>query len=548
MKTRLFILLFCFLLLSANTIFGQIDRPFEPIIIKGEALANLPNLDIEHLYLFAYHSGTNAWELIPFQIDEVNPNVEDSLKYFESEDSLAGIFDDDDELVFMANDLGEKADSLTWASETDTIRYEICITDELNNTKGYVYLYYSSSLSDAVPNPYGMGYNAASDHVISENYEVGFNETGQLSDVFIKSESGTSQDLFDRVKIRAIGSLWILPIFLYEDYIEMGYAYAKVGPVRVIRNMFGYFNYEALEVNEAFTQTSFFYPWNGSFKLVEIPVEDAKQFGAEIDILRVSWDFSSNANGMNFYSEQNRTATQIDGNGVDDVLDTSCHSDQINWTMGTGDPGTILNAFYVPPLGDDIRIYYHESTDGSTGDNSELAIDTGDGFSYADNGFSLDNNIENYVTDSTTFNFIYYNYFLPPNFDPNDASHLCEQLKSPLSFETRLQTKYSPASLIAQTDFTIPDRFVLDQNYPNPFNSTTTISFSLPHRSRITLKIFDPLGRLVNTLVNSELPAGSFRYQWNGQNQFGSAAPTGVYFYQLIAGDFQATNKLILIK
>ncbi len=546
MNTRFLISLFCFFNLFTSAVFGQIDRPFEPVIMKGESLADLPNLEISHLYLYAYNVGADTWKIIPFQIDEVNPNVEDSLKYFEPEDSLMEIFDEDDELVFMADDLGDRADSLAWVSETDTVRYEICITDELNNTKGYVYLCYSSSLSESIPNSYGMGYDAVSNRVFSDNYEVGFNETGQLSDVFIKSESGMSQDLFDRVKIRAFGSLWILPIFLYENYIKMSYAYAKVGPVRVIRNMFGHFKYDPLEANEAFTQTSFFYPWNGSFRLVEIPLEDAKQYGAEIDILRVSWDFNSNASGMHFFSENNKNGALIDGNS--DAVDTSCQPGELNWTMGTGDPGTIMNAFYVPPLGDEIHIYYHEATDGSSGDDSELAVDTGDSLSYADNGFSLDNNIENYVTDSTTFNFIYYNYFLPPNFDPDEASALCDQLKSPLTFVTRLQKKYSPPSQITRADHQIPTRFQLAQNYPNPFNATTTISFSLPEQASVSLIIFDPLGRRVSTLLDDDLPAGSYQMNWTGKNQFGTDMPSGVYFYQLIANQFSATKKLILIK
>jgi len=548
MKIRFLSALLCLYFLMPGSGHTQINRVYEPIILTGNALSKLPNNDISDLYLFAYHAATDVWQIIPFQIDEVNPDVEDSLKYFVPENTLAGIFDADDELVFMASDLGDRADSLEWGANTDTIRYEIQIFDSLTNQSGYAYLCYSREINDPIPNPYGMAYDATNDRVSSVNYVVGFNSTGQLSDVSIKSSQGVSDDLFDRIKIRAIGSLWILPIFLDEDLIRMGYAYAKVGPVRVIRNMFGYFQYDALEVNEAFTQTAFFYPWNGTFRLVEIPVEDAKQYGAEIDIIRVSWDFNRHAAGMKFYSETNRIGATIDGDMTNDAIDGACYPDALNWTMGTGNQGTVLNMFYIPPLGDDIRIYYHEATDGSTADNSALAFDTGDDSSFADSGFSLDGNIENYTTDSTTFNFIYYNYFLPANFNPESASMLCQQLKSPMAVHTRLQTKFTPSRLAILSDGRLPVSDQLDQNYPNPFNAATSISFSVTKHAHVTLNIFDAVGRLTASLIDAELQAGSYQYHWTGLDQQGRSIPSGMYFFQLSTDSYRATKKLIIIK
>ena len=70
----------------------------------------------------------------------------------------------------------------------------------------------------------------------------------------------------------------------------------------------------------------------------------------------------------------------------------------------------------------------------------------------------------------------------------------------------------------------------LFQNYPNPFNPSTTIRFDLSKSCIVTLKIFDILGREVETLIDESRPAGHYQVQWEGKN-FGS----GVYFYQLIA-------------
>jgi len=88
-----------------------------------------------------------------------------------------------------------------------------------------------------------------------------------------------------------------------------------------------------------------------------------------------------------------------------------------------------------------------------------------------------------------------------------------------------------------------PTNFVLEQNYPNPFNPTTIISFNLPSRSFVSLKVFDGLGREVATLITEELSAGNHTRIWDA-----SGLSNGVYFYRLQAGTFFQTRKLILIK
>ncbi len=106
---------------------------------------------------------------------------------------------------------------------------------------------------------------------------------------------------------------------------------------------------------------------------------------------------------------------------------------------------------------------------------------------------------------------------------------------------------------IQNTQNTSPHCFKLNQNYPNPFNPTTTISFSLPSRSFVSLKVFDALGREVSTLVSEELPTGNYSRVWNAEK-----LSSGVYFYRLSAspiakrgesaGSFTETKKLILQK
>ena len=87
------------------------------------------------------------------------------------------------------------------------------------------------------------------------------------------------------------------------------------------------------------------------------------------------------------------------------------------------------------------------------------------------------------------------------------------------------------------------DNFILNQNYPNPFNPITRISYSIPENTFTTLKVYDILGNDIQTLVNRELPAGSYEVEFDG-----TGLPSGVYIYKLISGKFVKTLKMNLLK
>lgn len=90
----------------------------------------------------------------------------------------------------------------------------------------------------------------------------------------------------------------------------------------------------------------------------------------------------------------------------------------------------------------------------------------------------------------------------------------------------------------------IPTEFALRQNYPNPFNPSTTISYALPQRSHVTLKVYDVLGREVATLIDDDYEAGAHEVVWDASGQ-----ASGVYFYRISAGDeFTSVRKLLLMK
>jgi hypothetical protein len=93
-----------------------------------------------------------------------------------------------------------------------------------------------------------------------------------------------------------------------------------------------------------------------------------------------------------------------------------------------------------------------------------------------------------------------------------------------------------------------PKNFALMQNYPNPFNPSTTISFALPYRSHIRLEIFNALGQLVRVLCDSELPAGNAQVVWDGRDNKGGDASSGVYFYRLKSDNRTIARKMLLLK
>lgn len=89
-----------------------------------------------------------------------------------------------------------------------------------------------------------------------------------------------------------------------------------------------------------------------------------------------------------------------------------------------------------------------------------------------------------------------------------------------------------------------PGEYKLSQNYPNPFNPETKINFDIPKASDIKIVIYDMLGKEVETLVNSQLSAGSYSYNFNA-----GGLTSGVYFYRLISnGEVKAANKMLLVK
>ena len=115
---------------------------------------------------------------------------------------------------------------------------------------------------------------------------------------------------------------------------------------------------------------------------------------------------------------------------------------------------------------------------------------------------------------------------------------------SMLSLMTKVMDFFqTPVSVSNDQLEIIPEKFSLSQNYPNPFNPTTVIEYSIPNESKISLKIYDVLGREILSLVNGVKSAGKYKVNWNASNM-----ASGVYIARIEAAEFSKSIQMLLLK
>jgi hypothetical protein len=94
----------------------------------------------------------------------------------------------------------------------------------------------------------------------------------------------------------------------------------------------------------------------------------------------------------------------------------------------------------------------------------------------------------------------------------------------------------------------IPAAYTLHQNYPNPFNPLTNLCYDLPKRAQVTLTVYNLMGKKIAQLVSTKQEAGRRSVQWNATDNFGNPVSAGIYLYQIRAGEFRQTRKMVLLK
>jgi hypothetical protein len=94
----------------------------------------------------------------------------------------------------------------------------------------------------------------------------------------------------------------------------------------------------------------------------------------------------------------------------------------------------------------------------------------------------------------------------------------------------------------------LPAAFALGRNFPNPFNPTTSMQVDIPASAEVNVAVYDLLGRLVATLMTGPQAAGSATISWDGRDGTGMQVPTGMYIVRMSAGEFTASQKVLMMK
>ena len=385
---------------------------------------------------------------------------------------------------------------------------------------------------------------------------MGFNQDNGLPDdlQITQDNSGDNLDFLDRLKIHIAGQVNLagfgnFSINLDEEsgivkFDSSGFENPRYldGPVRVIRDLFitlqvplgGLGN---IPLPGIFGFRMQFFPYSMVIKLENLDFSLLSDLNGQLNSIRVSFDHNTHATGMNFLNASN-TLT-IDGN-LDSNVDLSLSVPGFNWNMATGNPGSIFTNIFVPALGDEQLLYYHDDKNGGSADETK---DSGDGVSYGDAGFMARGSIT-----AGSFDLFSTSYFLSANQTKAQAEQLFAWEQNPLQLT---QTVYETQT----TDVTnepIPVRFFLLKVYPNPYllrdSTALTLQFSLIERDEITLSLVNTLGQVIAQKESQSLTIGQHQIDWDLRQLTEFSPPTGLYWIVAQGQSSRQTQKILLLR
>jgi len=636
-------LLICFtIVLSCSNLFSQtnsVNRDHDPIIISGEMLATFDGALLSELFLYSFDDQSKTFTQIPFQFDERGVSGTDT-SFFITDD---GLLDDNDELVFMACDLGDKDPANPpiapghWLSDVISMtnpRVEISAIDVLGSpalsksqgvAQGWAYLFRSSSLKKEFSEDYVTytpppGSNA-DDMVTGQTYTVGSAPNGFLN--FLAFPQNPSTNILERQKIRGTTTFFLLQTFDEDDFIFTSVQQID-GPVRVIRELVVNLA-SVLEVTLPFQYFKTFVALLGQLNIAEDLI-----LGTKITKIQHTLDLTTNAaNPAMTFTNPNNSLT-VDGQ-IDSPNTIIEKLPEFNYTHVTGSQGTIVQLFAIPStIGDSQDLFYRDELNirGEPGDGHSIGeaglVVTGSDiegqfplllkffFSGNSEPTSLGEDLVNFEenplvlnTLSQTFNQVVpvelasftaavagsdvslvwitatetnnFGFDIQRKLVESDSWEKIDFVEGNGTTTTPVHYQYTDQSLPAgvynyrlkqiDTDGSfefspritvevgVPEAFALNQNFPNPFNPSTTINYQISTAvlndalsTEITLTIFNILGARVLTLVNEEQGPGFYSVVWNGKDSEGLQVPSGVYIYQLSAGSFIKTHKMLFMK
>lgn len=557
------------------------ERIYEPVVLRGEILSACYDMPINEIYMFAYDDSAKSYHPIPFQIDEMEftedpfkPGKEAAMQdfYFAPDD---GIFDYRDELVFMIQDMGDKAPDDTWIENEEARKYErleikLCDPND-RSICAYAYLFRSATINFDIPVPYNFSFDPQNQVAGTKFYSLRLNKSnGLIEDVSIPPPFGTGIDFFDTQKLRFVGvfDLGILTIpigknggqaanerdnlHVYnEDEIDNYHLYFTPKPVvRLIREVRQTIRFGTFVMDQtAFYVKTKFYPFSGTISGgADLDPETLKQeFQLEEDVyiqlelLRQSWDFNQAAKGMNFFSQHNQNII-IDG--VQDQVNKTVVSPVNEWMLTTGAQGSMFTYVqFEDSSWQQVELYFHDNNTGGQADVTFIeGGDTGDSVSYGDQGILL----QNHAAENLSLKLDFTAYFLPGGLSKANGEKLAYWAKNPVLKSSKVISY--PTQINEKSTQYHPEKFELFQNYPNPFNSSTMISFALPNPAKIKVRIIDIQGRAIATVADRVFERGTHHLEWSGINARSQPVASGVYCCEVRSEKFVAVKKLIVLR
>lgn len=527
----------------------SLARQFDPIVFDAVNTPLLLGLQADSLTAYRYDASGDQWIAIPFQIDKVDP----SGSFFGNE---TGPIDENDEVVFMPGDAGDRAPADKWLNDTgarQSPRLEFEVEDPLApGQKAWIYLYRNVTNKPTVQGymsyDRGASQNAGTDTVSGASYKVSHAVNGLPNFTAIKQGGGDfSQNVIDRLKVRVNGlAAGLLPYSVNEQAnLKFQSLRFASGPVRGYRSLTD--TLSVLFLNQTFSFEMQYFPYSTSiiFKNARIDSADAATYG--INFIRQSLDLNENAAGLTrkFFNAQNSGGISVDGIPDNNVA-TEVVDNRVNWFMASlqpasSNPMALLVLVTVPQIGNSRSLYYKD-------DSAVDANDTGDQKSYSDFGLQVTGQrIQGQFSfDFTTFHLS----------DITNEAATGEQFKSwqetPVTVTAQEQ---SAPSAVADRGGDAPETFGLYDAYPNPFapqREAIRLSFSTGAEQKAAqLLIYNLMGQEVmrfTALDQIRNTPGRQEISWNGADRFGRAVPAGVYFYKLQAGNQVAVKKFVLMR
>ncbi len=534
-------------------------RKYEWVVHRGGAYQSLFNTPVSQIRMYAYDAKSAAWQMIPFQIDEVSETNEPYKRetFFHEHN---GVLDALDEIVFMVRDLGDRADYSQWIDNTDSQsnpRIEIQIYDpDAPEKKAYGYLFASSTFDAPVPAPYGFQVDPQNHRIETNQYRVGFDEeTTLIKDIAVKAPYGSGVDIFDTQKFRFVGKLLSGLLNFRLDGATENYflsypaydAYTESPVIRAIHNSRLTIIDKVLLEDISFFNDPKFYPFggelSGGIELSENIIQEKMGTNEDVEViinlLRQSWDFNEAATGMTF---SNAVNAGIPIDGIADNVDKTVAVPVQEWSCVTGDQGTVLLYLDLKDsTWQQVELYYHDNETGGQADAVyHEADETGDSKSFGDHGVLF----RNQSSDTVNLQLKFKAYFLEGNISDTERDLAIHSFQHPV----RISVNSGYLSAVEEAFLKASYAFRLHPNYPNPFNGITQITFTLMASDHVTLSVFDMNGRLISTLLTGTVAAGSHRVFWQGNDASGKPVSSGIYLVRLQSSQAQQTIKMTLMQ